>query len=317
MNEKRVRRSMNRKVTNVSMSFVSPPTESFGERIANIPDAAAPRRVKVIRAPSFSLLGLVGDLRVLAHYRDLLYTLSVHRVKVRYKQSALGVSWAILQPLSLMLIYTVIFSYIARMPSDNTPYAVFAYAALLPWTFYSTALVNATGGLVSNSGLVTKVYFPREILPLTYVLAALFDFLIASTVFVGLLFYYRVQLTANALYAVPITLIMTLFATAMAFFFSATQVRFRDIGVAMPLLLQLWMFATPVVYPLSSVPPRWQGLYKLNPMVGLIENFRQVTLHGAAPDLPLLGISTLVSLVLLVAAYIYFKRIEATIADVI
>lgn len=309
---------MNRKVTNISMSFVSPPTESFGERIANMPDAAAaPRRIKVIRAPSFSPLGLPGDLRALMQYRDLLYTLSVHRIKVRYKQSALGVSWAILQPLSLMLIYTVIFSYIARMPSDNTPYAVFAYAALLPWTFYSTSLVNATNGLVSHSGLVTKVYFPREILPLTYVIAALFDFLIASTVFVGLLAYYHVHLTLNALYAVPITLIMTLFATAMALIFSATQVRFRDIGVAMPLLLQLWMFATPVVYPLSSVPARWQGLYKLNPMVGLIENFRQVTLHGAAPDLPLLGISTIVSLVLLAAAYLYFKHVEATIADII
>lgn len=299
------------------MSFVSPPTESFGERIANIPDAAAPRRVKVIRAPSFSPLGLPGDLRALMQYRDLLYTLSVHRIKVRYKQSALGVSWAILQPLSLMLIYTVIFSYIARMPSDDTPYAVFAYAALLPWTFYSTALVNATNGLVSHAGLVTKVYFPREILPLTYVIAALFDFLIASTVFVGLLAYYHVHLTLNALYAVPITLIMTLFATAMALIFSATQVRFRDIGVAMPLLLQLWMFATPVVYPLSSVPARWQGLYKLNPMVGLIENFRQVTLHGTAPDLPLLGISTIVSLVLLAAAYLYFKHVEATLADII
>ncbi len=278
---------------------------------------ARARHVTTIRAPSLSLSGLAGDLIKLTHYRDLLYTLSVHRIKVRYKQSVLGISWAILQPLSLMLIYTVIFSFIARMPSDGAPYAVFAYAALLPWTYFSTALVNATNGLVSHSQLVTRVYFPREILPLTYVIAALFDFLIASSVFIGLMIYYRVPFTLNAIYTVPIILALTLFVTAMALFFSATQVRFRDIGVAMPLLLQLWMFATPVVYPLSAVPQWLRAFYMLNPMVGVIENFRQVTLHGAPPDFRLLGISALIAVVLLVASYVYFKRVEATLADII
>jgi lipopolysaccharide transport system permease protein len=279
--------------------------------------AGAPRRVTTIRAPSLTLKGLAGDLSKLVQYRDLLYTLSVHRIKVRYKQSVLGAAWAILQPLSLMLIYTLIFSLIVRMPTGGTPYAVFAYAALLPWTFFSTALVNATNGLVTHAQLITKVYFPREILPLTYVIASLFDFLIASTVFAGLMLYYHVALTPRALYVLPIILILTCFVTAISLFFSATQVRFRDIGVAMPLLLQLWMFATPVVYPLSAVPARLQAVYKLNPMVGLIENFRQVTLYGASPDLTLLGLSTLISVVLLVAAYVYFKRVEATVADVI
>jgi lipopolysaccharide transport system permease protein len=278
---------------------------------------ARARHVTNNRAPSLSLSGLAGDLIKLTHYRDLLYTLSVHRIKVRYKQSVLGISWAILQPLSLMLIYTVIFSFIAKMPSDGAPYAVFAYAALLPWTYFSTALVNATNGLVSHSQLVTRVYFPREILPLTYVIAALFDFLIASSVFIGLMIYYRVPFTLNAIYAVPIILALTLFVTAMALFFSATQVRFRDIGVAMPLLLQLWMFATPVVYPLSAVPQWLRAPYMLNPMVGVIENFRQVTLHGAAPDFRLLGISALIAVVLLAASYVYFKRVEATLADII
>jgi lipopolysaccharide transport system permease protein len=276
-----------------------------------------PRRVTTIRAPSLTLKGLAGDLFKLVQYRDLLYTLSVHRIKVRYKQSVLGAAWAILQPLSLMLIYTLIFSLIVRMPTGGTPYAVFAYAALLPWTFFSTALVNATNGLVTHAQLITKVYFPREILPLTYVIASLFDFLIASTVFAGLMLYYHVALNVRALYVLPIILILTCFVTAISLFFSATQVRFRDIGVAMPLLLQLWMFATPVVYPLSAVPARLQAVYKLNPMVGLIENFRQVTLYGASPDLTLLGLSTLISVLLLVAAYAYFKRVEATVADVI
>lgn len=275
------------------------------------------RRVKIIRPPSFSPIKLLGNLGLLVEYRDLLWTLSVHRVKVRYKQSALGIFWAILQPLTLMLIYTVIFSSIGKMPSDGTPYAVFSYAALLPWTFFSTSVTNATGGLVSHSQLVTKVYFPREILPLSYVLAALFDFLIASTVLAGLLFYYHVQITWNALYVVPIMLVLVLFATSAALFFSATQVRLRDIGVAMPLLLQLWMFASPVVYPLSAVPERLRSLYMLNPTVGVIESFRRVLLQGMPPDIYSLGISAIVAGLLLPAAYIYFKHVEATVADVI
>jgi lipopolysaccharide transport system permease protein len=275
------------------------------------------RRRTVIRPPNVSQLNILSNLAKLAHYKDLLYTLSVHRVKVRYKQSVLGIAWAVLQPLALMLIYTVIFSLIARMPSDGAPYAIFAYVALLPWTYFSTTLTNATNSLVSHSSLVSKVYFPREILPLTYVVAAFFDLLIASTVLAGLLIYYRVSLTINALYVVPIILTQTVFMTAMALLFSATQVRFRDIGVGMSLLLQLWMFATPVVYPLSAVPERVRAFYMLNPMVGLVENFRRVVLQGAAPDFRMLGISALISFILLPATYIYFKRVEATVADII
>lgn len=284
---------------------------------ATTPRANEPRRVTIIRAPALSLSGLTGGLVKLAQYSDLLYTLSVHRIKVRYKQSLLGVSWAILQPLSLMLIYTVIFSYIARVQTEGVPYAVFSYVALLPWTYFSTSLTNATNGLVSHQELVTKVYFPREILPLSYVVAALFDFAIASTVLAGLMIYYRIGLTLNALYAVPIILILTLFVTAVALFLSATQVRFRDIGVAMPLLLQLWMFVSPVVYPLSAVPPGLRGFYVLNPMVGVIENFRRVILQGVPPDFRTLGVSALIAIVLLPAAYVYFKRVEATVADII
>jgi len=276
-----------------------------------------PRPIRIIRPVSFSPLDLLRELRALWQYRDLFYTLTVHRIKVRYKQSVLGLAWAILQPLSLMLIYTVIFSVIAKVPSEGVPYAVFAYAALLPWTFFSSSLTNATQGLVSHSQLVTKVYFAREILPLTYVSAALFDFAIASTFLIALFFYYGVGLTIYALYAIPILILLTAIATAFSLFLSAMQVRFRDIGVAMPLLLQLWMFATPVVYPLSAVPQRLREFYALNPLVGVIENFRRVVLQGVEPDFYSLAVSALVAAVLLPITYLYFKRVEATMADVI
>src|SRR6267378_3087438 len=276
-----------------------------------------PRRVSVLGPPSLSGMNLIRDLAKLRQYSDLLLTLSIHRIKVRYKQSVLGVFWAILQPLSMMLIFTLIFSLIARMPSDGAPYAIFAYTALLPWNYFSTAVSNATNSLVSHSQFVTKVYFPREILPITYVVAALFDFVVASTLLAGLMIYYHVRPTWNALYAIPIILILSCFSLAMSFLFSATQVRVRDIGVAVPLLLQLWMFATPVIYPLASVPQRWRPLYELNPMVGVIENFRQVILRGAAPDFRSLVTSAVIAVVLLGASYLYFKRVEATMADLI
>jgi lipopolysaccharide transport system permease protein len=161
------------------------------------------------------------------------------------------------------------------------------------------------------------VYFPREILPLSYIAAALVDFAAASTIFAGLLLYYRIPITAQAFWAFPIMLILICFLTAVSLFFSATQVRFRDVGVAMPLLLQLWMFATPVVYPLSVVPARFRGLYELNPLVGLIENFRQVCVRGEGPDVRLLIVSGGLSIGLLFASWLYFKHVDATIADVI
>src|SRR5258708_28426056 len=280
-------------------------------------EGVARRRLAIIRAPSFSARNLRADLAKLWQYRDLLYTLSVHRIKVRYKQSVLGVFWAILQPLSMMLIFTFIFAFIARISSEGAPYAIFAYTALLPWNFFSSAVSNATNSLVSHSQFVTKVYFPREILPITYVVAALFDFVVAATLLGVLMIYYHVRPTANALYAVPIMLVLTCFALAMSFLFSATQVRIRDIGVAVPLLLQLWMFATPVIYPLASVPARWRTLYELNPMVGVIENFRELILHSGAPEFQSLLTSAVFSLVLLFVSYLYFKRVEATMADII
>jgi lipopolysaccharide transport system permease protein len=276
------------------------------------------RRRRVLKPPSLSPGRVWNELRALAEYRDLLYTLTVHRIKVRYKQSALGIGWAVLQPLSLMLIYTVVFTLIARMPTNgDTPYPVLLYSALLVWSFFSTALTSATNGLVSHSQLVTKVYFPREILPLTYIFAGLFDILIAAPVLVGLMWYYGVAVTIYALYAIPILLILTSFMTAVSLFLSAIQVRFRDVGMAMPLVLQVWMFASPVVYPLSAVPERFRSLYMLNPMAGVVENFRRVLVEGMPPDPYQIAVSGALALILLPLAYIFFKNVEATIADII
>jgi lipopolysaccharide transport system permease protein len=274
------------------------------------------RRVKVIRPVSFSVRDLWAGLIGLADYRDLLIALSAHRLKVRYKQSVLGIAWAIIQPVALMLIYTLVFSIVSKVKTTGVPYAVFAYAALLPWSFFSTALTNATNGLVSHAQLVTKVYFPREILPISYVVAALVDLLVASIVMSMLMLYYHVPLTLHVLWVFPITLVMTAFVSGCSLVFSAMQVRIRDIGMAMPLLLQLWMFASPVVYPLNQVPERYRAWYLLNPMVGIIENFRAALL-GTPLDTHSLWISTIVSAALLPLAYLYFKRIEATVADVI
>lgn len=268
-----------------------------------------------IRPPSILGFNLLANLSKLRQYKDLVWTLSLHRIKVRYKQSVLGILWAFLQPISMMLVFTFIFSLIARMPSDGIPYSIFAFTALLPWNYFSTSVANGTSSLVKDSQFVTKVYFPREILPITYIVAALFDFAIALILLACLMIYYHVALTVNVLYVVPILLVLTCFALAISLMFSATQVRFRDIGMAVPLLLQLWLFATPVIYPLSAVPARWRSFYELNPMVGIIESFRQVVLKGEPPDMRSLMFSAVVSVILLFVSYLYFKRVEATMAD--
>ena len=275
---------------------------------------------RVIRPPSLSLIDLAGHLRSLTRYAGLIYTLSEHRIRVRYKQSMLGVTWAIVQPVALMAIYTMIFSFVAHVQTNGIPYPIFVFTGLVPWTFFSTALTAGASALVSHSNLITKVYFPREILPLTYVIAGLFDFLIASSLLAALMVISRVPVNANILYAVPVIVIMTMFVTATVLILSAIQVRFRDVGLAMPFLLQIWMFATPIVYPMSAVTrlPRPLGwLYRMNPMVGVIESFRRTVLQGLAPDFAILGVSLAVTIVLLPVAYLYFKRVESTAADVI
>lgn len=271
----------------------------------------------VLRPASFSVTRAAHALRALPAYWDLMVVLTSHRIKVRYKQSALGPLWAIVQPFAMMVTFAAVFSIIARVPSNGQPYAVFAYAGLLPWTAFSAALATGAGALVTHAPLVTRVYFPREILPLTYVAAALFDLAVASTVLGLMLLYYGVALTPAAIYVVPVIVVLAALATAIALVLCAVNVRYRDVGVAMPLLLQLWMFASPVIYPLSAVPASLRALYSLNPMVGIVDSFRRAVLEGQAPDPRVFGTSVAITAVLLPAAYLWFKYAEADMADVI
>src|ERR1700686_221150 len=202
-----------------------------------------PRPVKVIRPPAFSIGTISTGLRTLVQYSDLLYTLSLFRLSVRYKQSALGWTWAALQPLALMGIYTVIFTRITSVATSGVPYPVFVFSGLLPWIFFSTTISNAVQGLVLYPNLLTKMYFPREIIPLSYMIASLTDFCIASVIMGGLMVHYKVPFTWHVLYAIPIIVLMAGFAAAIALFFSAVQVRFRDATLAMPFFRQVWMFA--------------------------------------------------------------------------
>jgi lipopolysaccharide transport system permease protein len=273
--------------------------------------------VQIIQPPSFSIRATTQHLARLAQCHDLIFTMALHRISVRYKQSVLGYSWAVLHPALLLLLYTAIFSRIVTVPTQGAPYAIFAFSALLPWTFFSNGLTGATIGLPAHSNLMSKVYFPREILPISYVLAAFVDFLIASAVFAALMVYYKFHLTVNAVWVIPAMLILTIFLTGTALFTSLLQARFRDIGMAMPLLLQLWMFATPVVYSRASVPQNWRRWYDLNPLVAIVETFRGALLHGVSPDPMLLAECLAVSLLVSIVSYTWFKHVEATLADVI
>jgi lipopolysaccharide transport system permease protein len=217
----------------------------------------------------------------------------------------------------MMVIFTVVFSVLAKMPGDGTPYALFAYSALLPWTFFSTSVTNGTNSLVSHTQLITKVYFPREILPATYVIAGLFDFAIGFVVLLGLMAWYHVPLSPQAWNLLPILALLAFWIFAVSLVLAAIQVRFRDIGVALPVLVQALMFASPVIYPLSVVPHAWRPWYLLNPMAGIVSSFRDVLLRQAAPDPEPLRFAVLVTAAALPLAYLYFKRAEATMADLI
>ena len=278
---------------------------------------AGERPRTVIRPTGRLWTGLHRQLAVLPDHVDLFYTLSAHRISVRYRQTVLGAAWAVIQPLLMMAIFTAVFSVLARMPSDGVPYPLFTYAALLPWTFFSSGLTNSTASLVNHTQLITKVYFPREILPATYIVAALFDFAIGFVVLNALLAWYGTTLTAQAVNLVPILLLLIAWLAAVALFTAALQVRWRDIGVAMPLVTQVWMFASPVVYPLSAVPAAWRPWYLLNPMAGIIESVRDVLLHGTPPDPVPLRYAVVVTACVLPLAYAFFKHAEATMADVI
>ncbi|HKI24710.1 MAG TPA: ABC transporter permease [Candidatus Sulfotelmatobacter sp.] len=275
------------------------------------------RRVRVIGPPTFSVGAIIADVWTLFQYADLLYILTLFRLKVRYKQSVLGWFWAALQPVALMVIYTFVFAHVTKVRTDGIAYPAFVFTGLLPWILFSGSIANAVQGIVAYPTLLTKMYFPREIIPLSYLTASVIDFLIASVILVGILAHYRVAPTWNLLYVAPILAVLVGFAGAVAILFAAVHVRFRDIGLALPFLLQIWLFATPVVYSIQAVPERVRSLYSLDPVASAIDMFRSVVLFGHAPDLSRLGLMCGLTLIFLLPSYAYFKSSEAAMADLV
>ncbi len=256
------------------------------------------------------------ELADLWRYRELLYFLTWRDIKVRYKQTLLGAAWAVLQPLMTMVIFSVIFGQLAKLPSDGVPYPIFTYTALLPWQLFAFALGNSSNSLVGSQNLVSKVYFPRLVIPIASVLPGLVDFAISFVVLLGMMFYYQIPLTARVL-ALPLFLLLALVtALAVGLWLSALNVEYRDVRYVVPFLTLFWQYATPVAYSSSLIPEKWRILYGLNPMTGVVEGFRWALLGNG--DLgSLLGASVAIIVVLLTTGLLYFKRMEASFADVI
>ena len=253
------------------------------------------------------------NLRDLWAYRELLYFLTWRDVKIRYKQTLLGAAWAVLQPLLLMLIFTFFFARLAGISSGNVPYPLFAYAGLLPWTFFANAVTTSGNSLVSSTNLITKVYFPRIIIPAAAVAAGLVDFAIACVLLVALMIYYHMPLHASILLLPVLTLLTALLALGVGLLMSALNVKYRDVRYALPFLIQCWMFASPVIYP---VPSRWRWLLSINPMTGIIEAVR-AALFGEPLRWEMLGTSAAITVLLLIYATFAFHRMEKSFADVI
>ena len=256
------------------------------------------------------------DLHEFWVYRELLYFLTLRDIKVRYKQTLLGVSWVLLQPLITTFVFTIFLGILIKVPSEGVPYVLFVYVGLLPWTFFNGAVTSSSNSLVNNAHLITKVYFPRSIIPVSAVAARLLDLASAFIVLIGLMAWYRVALTPSILLLPVLVALVTLLALGVGMVCSTLNVKYRDVGVLIPVLLQLWMYASPVVYPTSLVPARWRTIYQLNPLVGLIGNFRAAALGGQI-DWPALAWSVGIIAVLLTYAGFLFRRRETLFADIV
>jgi lipopolysaccharide transport system permease protein len=284
------------------------------------PPADPPRDLPVLRIePSSGWVKL--NLRELWEYRELLYFLTWRDIKVRYKQTAAGVAWAILQPLFTMAVFSLVFGVMGRLPSDGLPYPVFAFAALVPWTFFATGLTQSTNSLVGSANLIKKVYFPRLAIPISTMLSGVVDFALAFVVLLGMMAFYGIAPTVNVLW-LPLFLTLA-FVTSLGvgLWLTALNVQFRDVRHIVPFLTQFWLFATPIAYSSSMVRekfgPVWQALYGLNPMVGVVESFRWALLDTSSAPGPMVAVSSVVAVLLLVSGAYYFRRLERTFADLI
>ncbi|HUN25889.1 MAG TPA: ABC transporter permease [Steroidobacteraceae bacterium] len=285
---------------------------------AEAPGLAAPARSSHPAARATSEHGAArGGLGEAWEFRELLFFLAWRDVKVRYKQTLLGVLWAVIQPLFTMAIFTVLFGRLANVPSEGVPRPIFYFSALLPWLYIANTVSNASMSLVSNANLLTKIYFPRFMLPAAVTLSGLVDFFVGSLLLIGFIAYYHISIGWIALLWPALVVLMVLLALAISLFLAALNVKYRDVKYAVPFAVQLWMFATPVIYPTSLVPARFQPYLALNPATGLIEAFR----HILAPSTPmrwdLLGISAAATLVAILAGFAFFQRTERSFADLI
>lgn len=249
-------------------------------------------------------------------YRELLYFLAWRDVKVRYKQTVLGAAWAIIQPLFTMVVFSVFFGRLAKIPSDGLPYPIFSYVALLPWQLFAHSLTYSSQSLVSEAGLIKKVYFPRLIIPIASVLAGLVDFAVAFVILLGLMVYYGIPPTLNLIFLPVFTLLAVVSALAGGLWLSALNVKYRDVRYTLPFLTSCWLFLSPVAYPSSMIPQKWQWLYGLNPMAGVIEGFRW-SLLGSSPPLSAVYVSMALTAVLFVGGLYYFRSTERFFADLV
>ncbi len=290
---------------------IAPPDDAQSEGVVG---AHGEDAVTVIVPPAgWSSLGL----RELWAFRELLYFLTWRDIKVRYKQTALGASWAIIQPLLTMVVFSLFFGQLAKVPSDGVPYPLFSFAALVPWTFFANGLTQSANSVVASQQLVTKIYFPRLAIPIATVLSGVIDFVIAFVVLLGMMAYYGAPLSARALWIVPLLLLAFVASLGVGLWLAALNVQYRDVRYAVPFLTQLWLFATPIAYPSSLLSEPWRTVYGLNPMVGVVEGYRWALLGaGAAPGRTVL-VSCAAALAVLVGGVLYFRRMEQTFADVI
>jgi lipopolysaccharide transport system permease protein len=257
------------------------------------------------------------DLRELWEYRELLYFLVWRDIKVRYKQTALGASWAVIQPFFTMVVFSLFFGRLAGVPSDDLPYPVFSFAALVPWTFFATGLTMSANSLVQSQELLKKVYFPRLTIPLAPVLGGVVDFAIAFVVLLGMMWYYGIVPGLAALVVLPLLLLALVTSLGVGLWLSALNVQYRDVRYAVPFLVQIWLFATPIAYPSSLLDEPWRTVYAINPMVGVVEGFRWALLGADTAPGPMIVVSTMAALGILVGGALYFRRMERTFADVV
>jgi lipopolysaccharide transport system permease protein len=292
------------------MKVLNNPTSRFSTD-PQFPDRAGVTRIR----PSGAWVSL--GLGELWQYRELLYFFVWRDIKIRYKQTLLGASWAIIQPFFTMVIFSLFFGRLANVPSDGIPYPIFSYAALVPWTFFENGVVQASNSLVMNANMVKKIYFPRLAMPIGSVLAGILDFCLAFLVLVGMMLAYRFYPTVNVVWLPFFFLLAMVTTLGVSFWFSAMNVQFRDVRYIVPFLVRIWLFITPIAYPSSLLPEPWRTLYGINPMAGVVEGFRWALLGTDTAPGPIIWVSALVAILMLVSGIIYFRRMETSFADIV